>query len=213
MLYKIYSAIAYFISRNLFKIGLLVFFKYRVTGRENIPKKGPFIMASNHVSYMDPPAIGAASRKRLYFISSEHLCKNRLLAFWYKSVGCLIIKREESDHSMMKKILHYLKEGKPIAIFPEGTRSEDGAIKEPLSGAGFIALKSQAPVIPCFVKGTEKALPRGAKAFKKSGVTVYVGSPIDPKDFKFEGKKKDSYRLFSKKIMNCIAQIGKRYGD
>jgi len=213
MFYRIYSAVAYSISRKLFKLLLVLFFGYRVTGGENIPKKGPFIMASNHVSYMDPPAVGAASKKRVYFIASEHLCKNRLLGFWYKSVGCLIIKRGKSDHRMIKKILHYLKEGKPIAVFPEGTRSEGGTIKEPLSGAGFIALKSHVPVIPCFVKGTDKALPRGAKAFKKSRVSVYIGRPIDPKDFKFEGNKKESYRLFSKRIMNSIAQLGKTHGD
>ncbi len=213
MIFGILSNIAYFISRNIFKITLIIFFKFKVKGGRNIPKRGSFIMASNHVSYVDPPAVGSACRRRLYFITSDHLYKNKLMALWYKAVGCLKIKRGRADHGAMKKILSYLKDGRPLAIFPEGTRSNGSNIEEPLAGIGFLALKSQVPVIPCLVKGSEKALPKGARFFKRSNITVYIGDPIEPKSFKYESDKKNAYKLFSKKIMSSIAQLGKRYGD
>jgi len=213
MIYAIYNAIMYFISVSVFKISLKLFFRFSVHGHESIPKKGAFIAASNHVSYMDPPAIGATFRRRVYFIASSHLCKNRLLGLWLRSVGCLIIRRGEPDHTTMRRIIRYLKDGKPLAIFPEGSRSEDGKIGESLSGVGFLALKSQAPVIPCFVKGTDKAFPKGAKSFKRTKVSVYIGEAIRPEDFKHEGNRKESYQLFSKKVMHNIAELQRRYAD
>lgn len=213
MIFKIYSSIAYFISRNIFKILLILFFKLRIRGRENLPAKGGFIMASNHVSYMDPPIVGSAAKKRVHFITSDHLYSGKLLALWYKSVGCLKIKREGTNRSVIRKIIDYLKDGEVIGIFPEGTRSEDGSMKEALAGIGFLALKSRTPVVPCFIKGSEKALPRGAKSFTSAKVFIYIGKPIETKEFRYEGDKKEAYRLFSKKVMKAIAQLGKEHGD
>lgn len=201
----------FFISKFSFRILLTIFYRFKTRGSENIPKKGPFIAASNHVSYMDPPAIGAAFARRLYFIAGDHLYKNIFSRFWHTSVGCLKMKRGESDYGAVKKMLTYLKDKKPLALFPEGTRSEDGAIKEPLLGVGFLAIKSGVPVIPCFISGTDKALPRGAKFFKKGRVSVYIGKPIESANFKFEGEKKEAYRLFSKKVMHSILQLKKTY--
>ncbi len=207
------NAIVYHISRMTFKIVLILFFRFKVEGRENIPKRGPFIIAGNHTSYMDPPIVGAVTRRRFHFIASDHLYKNKLMGWWIMAGGGIRVKKGESNHIAMRRILNYLKKGKPIAMFPEGTRSEDGKIKEPLSGIGFLALKSGVPVVPCLIKGSEKALPKGARSFKSSSVSVYVGKPIEAKDFKYEGDKKEAYRLFSRKIMNNIARLTRRYGD
>ncbi len=209
MIQRIGTAIGYHLSSNFFRISLRALFRFRVIGGKNTPKRGPFIMASNHVSYMDPAIIGGTFFRRLYFVTSEHLYKHKLAALWYNSVGCIKIKRDAPRHTVMKKLLSLLKKGKPVAIFPEGTRSADGKMQEPLSGVGFLALKSQAPVLPCFIKGSDKALPRGAKAFKFNRITIYIGKPIDPKEFKFEGDKREAYRLFSKKVMHAITVLGK----
>ncbi len=209
MITRIYSNIIYFISRNLFKIWLKLFFKFSYTGKANIPKRGAFLIAANHVSYMDPPALGACCYRRLYFISAGHLLKSAFARWWYTSVGCIIIKKGEADHRIIKKMLNYLKSGRPIAIFPEGTRSEDGNYKEPLTGVGFLALKAQVPVVPCIIKGTGKALPKGAKKFSSTKVSVHIGKRIDPKDFSRKGSKKEAYRLFSQDVMESIIELDK----
>ena len=207
-----YRYIVYFISRNIFKISLKLFFHFKVIGHKNIPARGSFILAGNHVSYLDPPMVSAACRRKIFFLASSHLYKKGFLNWWYTSVDCIKVNSGKAgDRGAIKKILDCLKKGKPVAIFPEGTRSEDGTMKEPLSGIGFIALKSQAPVVPCFLKGSEKILPRGAKSFKSGRVSVYIGEPIEVKEFKYEGDKKEAYRLFSKKVMHSISALAKKY--
>jgi len=213
ILFNIYSGLVYFVSRTIFKITLNLFFKFKVIGKENIPAKGSFIIATNHASYMDPPVIGAALRKRLRFVTSDHLYNKKFALLWYEAMGCIKVKRDEPDHRAIKKMLNCLKRGEPVGIFPEGTRSEDGRVQEPQLGIGFLALKSQSPVLPCFIKGTSKALPKGSKDFASSAVSIYIGKPIETREFKYEGDKKEGYRLFAKKIMHNIAQLEKRYAN
>lgn len=205
------SDIAYFVSRFSFEIILRLFFDLKVIGKKNVPAKGPFIIAANHVSYMDPPILGSVTNKRLYFITADYLYKNRLLGWWYKSVGCVKVRRGRPDHTALRRIFSLLRAGKSIAVFPEGARSDDGKTGEPLAGIGFIALKSKAPVIPCLIKGSEKALPKGAKSFKRSKVSIIVGGPIKSEDFDCGENKKEAYRLFSNKVMNNIAHLDKSY--
>ncbi len=208
-MYKIYSYLAYLASKWAFLILLKVFFRFKVEGAENMPSSGAFILASNHVSYMDPGIVGAIAKRRLYFITSDHLYRNKLAAFWHNSTGCIRIRRGESDHAAIRKILGSVKAGKPIAIFPEGTRSPDGKLKDAFSGIGFLALKTQVPVVPCFIKGSDSALPRGARFFKFGRVSVTVGSPILPETFSGNAVKKEAYRSFSKKVMDSIAELDK----
>lgn len=188
---------------------LKLFFRFKVEGVENIPSSGAFILASNHVSYMDPGVVGAVSRRRLYFMTSDHLYRNKLAAFWHNSTGCIRIRRGESDHAAIRKILGSLKAGKPIAIFPEGTRSPDGKLKDAFSGIGFLALKTKVPVVPCFIKGSDEALPRDARFFKFGRIRAIVGKPVLPEAFDVSSGKKEAYRLFSKKVMNSIAELDK----
>jgi 1-acyl-sn-glycerol-3-phosphate acyltransferase len=209
MVFKIYSKIAYLITKWVFRIILKIFFRFRVKGQDNIPDRGSFILASNHLSYMDPAILGVASRKRLYFITSDHLYENMPASLWYKSVGCIRIKRGEADHRAMRKILNYLKNGKAIAIFPEGTRSDDGKMKDAFAGIGFLAFKSQVPVVPCLIRGSNEALPRSSKSLKSANVTASIGGPLTVDDFSFEGGKKEAYHLFSRKVMESIATLDK----
>ncbi len=213
MFFDIYSNIAYFISKTIFKISLLAFFNLKVKGRENFPVRGGFIIAGNHVSYMDPPIVGAACKRRLYFITAPHLYKGVLISLWYWSTGCIKVNSGRPSHKVMKKILDYLKKGRVVAMFPEGTRSHDGRMKEPLAGIGFLALKAQVPVIPCLIRGSEKALPRGAKAFSSARISAYIGRPIESKGFKCKEGRKEAYRLFSKRVMEAITQLETEHGD
>ncbi|MFH1753098.1 MAG: lysophospholipid acyltransferase family protein [Candidatus Omnitrophota bacterium] len=209
MIFEIFSRLMYLMAKWSFRIPLLLFFGFRVKGVENLPNKGAFIFASNHVSYMDPGIIGAFSNRQFFFITSDHLYKNRLAALWYHSTGCIRIKRGRPDHSAMKKVFSLLRSGKPIAIFPEGTRSADGQIKGAFLGIGFMALKARVPVIPCLIKGSDKALPRGAKNFKFGRVEVAIGSPIPPTDPNGCVGRKEAYRAFSIKVMDSIAKLDK----
>lgn len=153
-------------------------FRIRVSGKENIPKSGGFIIASNHVSYLDPVAVGVACPRRLSYMARHNLFKYRLSAWFLNCLGVFPVKRGSADISALKEAIRRVKAGKGLLLFPEGTRQTGGKLGTPEPGAGFIAAQGGVPIIPAFVSGTEKAMPRGAKFFKPAVVTVHFGKQI-----------------------------------
>ena len=158
-----------------------IFFSFKITGRENIPEIGGFILASNHVSYLDPVAVGIACRRKLNYMARHDLFKNPVFAWWLTNVGVFPVKRGTADISAMKEAIRRLKDGQGLVLFPEGSRSNDGLIGPAEPGAGFLAAKAGVPVIPVFIKGSERALPKGAKFLRPARIRAYIGRqiPID----------------------------------
>lgn len=150
-----------------------------VRGRENIPKKGGFILASNHISNLDPVTVGSACPRRLYYMAKEELFLNPILSLWMNAVGCFPVKRNSTDISALREAIRWLKSGGGLFLFPEGTRQEAGVKSaQPQAGIGFLAAKLSVPVVPAFVKGTDNALPRGAKFIRPATVSVCFGKQI-----------------------------------
>ena len=168
----------YWIAYVITKFVALIFFPRRVIGFENLPKKGGFIVASNHLSYLDPQIIGMCMWRRFSYVAKDSLFKNEFASFILHQVGAFPIKRDTSDFRGIREILRRLKMGCPVVIFPEGTRGVGGRAKKPQQGIGLVAVKSKVPVIPCFVSGSDKVLPPGAKFFKRHLVTVTFGKPM-----------------------------------
>ncbi|HDN97717.1 MAG TPA: 1-acyl-sn-glycerol-3-phosphate acyltransferase, partial [bacterium] len=125
----------------------------------------------------DPPVLGVASSRKLYFLARRTLFKNRLFSLIIRRLGAIPIEREGLPVTL-RKALNILKEGKGIVIFPEGTRSKDGKLKEGKPGVGFLAVKGRCPVVPVLISGTEKALPVGAKFIKPAKIKVKIGKPL-----------------------------------
>jgi len=150
-----------------------------VHGVENIPGKGGFILACNHISYLDPPVVGSNCPRRLNFLSKEELFSNWFSSWWMRSVGCVPVKRDSNDLAALREAMRRLRSGGGLFLFPEGRRQGSGnESAQPQAGIGFLASKLNVPVVPAFVKGTDKAMPRGAKFFKPVKVTVYFGKQI-----------------------------------
>lgn len=196
MLYSFLKLIAFF----LFK----VFFNIKIYGRENIPKTGQVIIAGNHLSYLDPILLGVAVNRKLNFIARDSLFKNVFFAKFLKMINTFPLKKEGIiDLRAIKEALSRLKSGGAVVIFPEGTRSIDGKLKEGLSGVGMIASKAGCPVVPAFIKGTDKAFPVGAKFIKFKSLSVYFGRQIFP-DKSFDKK---SYKELSQRVMDGINKL------
>jgi len=162
-------------------LGIILFkilFYLEVKGRENIPKKGPFILASNHTSYLDPLVLGVASPRPLYYLAKISLFKNPVFSSFIQILGAIPLERDSSSSYTLRSALKLIKNGHGVVIFPEGTRSEDGKIKDGKGGVGFLSLKSSAPVIPVKIKGTGKALPVRGKFVKPTKVKVIIGQPL-----------------------------------
>lgn len=156
------------------------FFCFQVKGAKNIPKKGGFILASNHASYLDPVALGAACPRRLNFMARDDLFNIPLFGRLIAAVGAFPVKREAGDLRALKEAMRRVKDDKALALFPEGRRefaAAGFALLAPRPGIGFLVAKLNVPVIPAFIKGTANALPRGAKFIRAGKIVVYFGQP------------------------------------
>jgi 1-acyl-sn-glycerol-3-phosphate acyltransferase len=163
-----------FISFVLFKI----FFRLEVRGEKYIPKKGGFIVASNHISYLDPIAIGVACRRKLNYMARHDLFSHPAFGWLLYRVNVFPVKRDTADVSALKEAMKRIKNGKGLVLFPEGSRRLEGDVEEPQPGIGFLASKLNVPVVPAFIKGTGTALPKGARFIKPTKISVHFGRQI-----------------------------------
>ena len=195
-------------SRLIFKMVLNTFFGFEVMGKENLPEKGPFIVTSNHVSYADPVVVGAAcDTVTLSFMAKKEVFNMPLLGAWAKAVGCIPTERKSGSSRPLKMALAKLKEGGAIGMFPEGTRSTDGTLRQPEAGIGLLALKSGAPVVPIYVSGTAKAMPKGQKFPKPCKVKARIGKAIDIGPLAELSERRKAYELLSRKVMDAISRL------
>jgi len=170
----------YTLGRSLVAFPIMrILCRFKVEGVEHIPQKGGFILASNHASYLDPLALGVACPRKLSFMAKEELFRNPLFARVLKQVGAFPVRRESADTSALKEAIRRVRSGKALVLFPEGERKASGAPdKEPQAGVGFLAQKSGVPVIPAFIDGTQRALPRGARIIRPARILVRFGTQV-----------------------------------
>ena len=198
MLYEILKLLVVFLMR--------VRFGLRVTGAEHIPSSGPALIVSNHQSILDPPVIGGAARRQIYFLAKAELFRIPLFGRLIRAVHARPVRREGSDPRALRTSALLLEEGKALLIFPEGTRSLDGRLGEAKAGVGMLAVKSGAPVVPAYVSGTLEALPKGAAWPRRSQVSVSFGPALHFKAPIGSGRK-ERYREAAEEMMRGIAQL------
>lgn len=148
-----------------------------VVGEENVPPVGPVLMVSNHISYVDPMAIGDASPRRVVFMAKAELFQHRVLGFLLRGVDSFPVKRGEADRSAFKNTLAMLNEGRVVCIFPEGTRQKDGELGAAEAGAGVFATRTGCPVVPVYVHGSNRVLDYKGR-LHRAQVTVTFGTPF-----------------------------------
>ncbi len=179
-------------------------------GRENIPKTGGVIICPNHVSHVDPPAVGVGIRRQVHFMAKEELFKVPVLGYCIRKVGAFPVRRGTADRKAIKRAMDLLDEGKVVCLFPEGTRSLDGKLQEPELGVGLIALKNGAPVVPVAVIGTDRVLPSGASRPTRHRVRVVYGAPMRFDDLS-GASDRAAMEEVGRRIMAAIADLQSRY--
>lgn len=183
-----------------------------VKGVDNIPMQEGGIIASNHISYLDPPLIGAVLPRMPTFMARRGLFDIKIpILRWYIHHYAFPIDREKTLPSTIKEAIRRLKNGELIVIFPEGMRSETGELLEGRKGVGLIACKGNAAVIPTLIVGTDKALPVGGKWLRRAKVSVIFGKPLYFYDTIERGH--ESYELITQRIMDAIGELKKSYAD
>ncbi|TVM03801.1 MAG: hypothetical protein CV087_03600 [Candidatus Brocadia sp. WS118] len=195
----------FFVLKATGVVLLKVFFHIQVHNAGYIPRKGPLIVAANHFSYMDPVVLQSMFPRRIAFMMTEIYYEGR--GKWlFQLLHCICVKEEGSNRAALKQGMEVLNNNGVLGIFPEGGVSREGRLQEGNPGIGFLAIKSGAPVIPAFISGTYKALPKGAKIPKISRITIIFGKPMTfaPVD---DLEKKKGIEEITKSIMAHIENL------
>ncbi|MCK5451272.1 MAG: 1-acyl-sn-glycerol-3-phosphate acyltransferase [Candidatus Omnitrophica bacterium] len=201
---------AYRISRFLLEVFARVLFKVRFFGRENLPN-APYVVVSNHASLLDPPLVGAACKKdNINFMAKNELFTAPILGVWTRSVGCIPVKRGANSVQSLKEAIKRINSGYAVAIFPEGTRSEDGNLQKAKRGIGFLVSKAKVRVVPIYIEGSAKAMPRVGPMKYGMPVNVFIGKTIQPEEFIIKTDEgKDDYSAIANLVMSRIAGLKK----
>lgn len=183
-------------------------FRGEVVGTENIPRIGPFLIAANHASHLDPPLVGCQIARQMRFFARKTLWSNRVFSWWLDRVESIAVDRESGDVGAIRKVLQALKEERAIVLFPEGTRTLDGHLQKPKAGVGLMACKTGAPVVPCRVYGSYEAFGKGAKLPRfGTPVTIVFGAPIPATEYDDPSAGKERYQVASQRIFARIAAL------
>ena len=186
--------------RLLGQIVFAIIARVRLSGLENVPAEGPFIIASIHLSWFDVPLIPAYFARPVIYMAKEETFQSRI-GWLVRFMGAFPVKRGEADRHALRTAAEQLKEGNIIVIFPEGTRSKTHTMARGHSGLGMIALRSGVPVLPVAVTGSENLL----KKFRPR-VTITYGQPmiLKPQNQKVTREDIDAA---TEQVMHRIAEM------
>jgi 1-acyl-sn-glycerol-3-phosphate acyltransferase len=152
---------------------------WEVRGRENIPRTGGLIVASNHVSFFDPPLIGIATVRELHYLAKEELFRQPVLGPLIRTFNSIPIRRGVVDMSGLSKAMEVLRGGKALIMFPEGSRMRDGQLHPARPGVGMLAVGTDALIVPCYISGSDQP---GRWITRRSRLRVWFGPARSWKD-------------------------------
>jgi 1-acyl-sn-glycerol-3-phosphate acyltransferase len=186
-----------------------VLFRGEVAGIDHLPRTGPFLIAGNHASHLDPPLIGSHVPRQMSFFARKTLWSGGIASWWLDNVGTIPVDRDGGqDVGALKRVLRALADGKVMILFPEGTRSPDGQLQIPKPGVGFIVCKTQVPVVPARIFGSHEAFGKGAKVPRfGTPISVVFGKPLQPAEYDDPAAGKERYQVASNRIMAAIAKL------
>lgn len=188
---------SYKIFRFLLRVIYRILFRLNAVGTEHVPVEGPVIIASNHISLLDPPAVGVLIKRQVHFMAKEELFKVPVLGSLIRSFGAYPVKRGGVSIDAIKSSINLLKSGKMMGVFPEGTRQkadDPAAAAGAKKGTAMIALRSNATVVPVAIVG-------GYKLFRRT--TIIYGEPVDIKAVT-AAEGQDIYEAVTEEIMRHI---------
>ncbi|MDO4239498.1 1-acyl-sn-glycerol-3-phosphate acyltransferase [Micrococcus sp.] len=185
----------------------------RITGLENVPVNGPFILASNHLSFLDSVLLQALCPRPVHFFAKAEYftapgLSGRVQRRFFESVGSIPVQRGDQSASVaaLEELVSLLEAGEGVGIYPEGTRSRDGRLYRGRTGVGWLALTTGAPVVPVGLRGTERLQPPGGRGFRPHRFTIAAGEPLD---FGHPGRRHGlpQRRQATAQVMDAIAAL------
>jgi len=163
----------YGVCHYVLRVMFDMFFRGEVSGLHHLPKHGGFLLAANHASFLDPPMIGCHLSRQIAYFARKTLWRGGIASWWLDAVGTIPVDRDGGqDISAIKRVLKAIKDERGLILFPEGTRTTDGKLQSAKPGVGFLAIKTQVPVVPVRIFGSYEAFGKGRGLRLGTPVTV-----------------------------------------
>jgi 1-acyl-sn-glycerol-3-phosphate acyltransferase len=152
--------------------------RLEAVGRENIPKTGPFILVTNHQSFLDPIIVQVLCRRPLHTLAKSTQFTGKIMGWVMPRVNAIPTRRYRIEPQAVRVVLRHLANGDPVGVYPEGERSWDAQLQPFRRGTIRLLLKAGVPIIPCGVAGSYDVWPRWSKTLRRRRVRVEFGEAI-----------------------------------
>lgn len=169
--------------------------RYKIVGRENVPREGALLFAYNHKSNNDPIVAGMTCPRRLNFMAKAELFENKFSGKIISALGAVPVHRGKGDIGAVKTTFNVLKNGGTMLIFPEGGRVKDGKRKKAKTGIIMIAQKAQVPIVPVLIDGDYKLF---------SKITVIYGKPVSFEEYYGEKPDPETAQMLADGLMDRV---------
>jgi 1-acyl-sn-glycerol-3-phosphate acyltransferase len=199
LIYQFCQDLTQFVASN--------FFRLQIYGRENMIEDGPVLLAMNHQSFLDPPLAAICCDREIHFLARKSLFKIPVLGSLLRYLNVIGVDRDGADMSALKTVIRVVRAGGTTIIFPEGTRTSDGALQSARSGVGLVVAKTRAPVVPIRIFGAFDAFPRWSKFPRRRPITMVIGKPLRFGEGDFAGDPRIVYQRLSEAVMARIAEL------
>ena len=175
---------------------------FHVEGLDRIPRKGPLIVACNHISFWDPPLVGSSIPREMHFVAKAELFHNPLFGALIRSYNSIPIQRGAQARAGLRGAEEVLSSGGAVLIFPEGTRNKTGTQMPPRAGVGRLSAVTRSPVTPACITGSNQIR---RSMLRQVPIRITFGSPVMPPGS--EHPEREEVRAFVQSIMDMIAAL------
>jgi 1-acyl-sn-glycerol-3-phosphate acyltransferase len=201
----------YGVGKVLSTIILRFIFRTHIVGRERVPRKGGLLVVCNHISFLDPPLLGAVTPRPVEFMTMVELFRKPWMAKLLHTVGCFPVDRSRIDHRAAREAIRRLRAGRCVVIFPEGgiRHTEQSVLGgEPVfkPGAGSIALLGEAAILPVIVRGTRKVYV-ARNWVRRETLSITFGSPFclwNPAGLRTEERRRRSREILREELLKTV---------
>ena len=188
----------YWLAWSVVQFAITVLYRFRRFNLERVPTSGPVLLVANHQSHLDPPLVAFCVRRRQYRpLARESLFKAKLFGGAIRALNAVPLRENEGDLGAIRTAIDLLRDGEPVCIFPEGSRTHDGAMHEFKRGVTVLLRRADCMIVPLAIEGAYDAFPRHRKFPRLFGahVAIMAGEPIDSKVLMRDGPDEALRRL------------------
>jgi long-chain acyl-CoA synthetase len=202
----------WFVFGKLLAVIMRIFFRLRVTGKENLPKQGPFILSPNHQSFLDGPVVASQIPwrlfKNMFYVGTSEIFGHGALHYLGRTFKLVPVDPDSNLVNAMRAGAYGLKKGQNLVLYPEGERSIDGTPKKFKKGAAILAAHLQVPIFPVALEGFFDSWPRSRRFPRLARLRVHFGEPVNPPPS--IDNPEDAYRQLTDDLRNRVVQMWER---